>query len=807
MRHTSLWLSGLASLLIAGGCATQRMDPYFASIKSSANVYVAPIRVDVTRVAVLPFKGPTELIGASVSDMVVTELLRAGRYALVERSQMAGVLSEAELAMAGLSEPKAVAVARMLGADGVIIGTVDEYGTQAQGGRTLAVAGVALRLIHCQTGQILWSADLAKVAADSKTPLAAHGRAVVHEVIAGVYQKWGVQTLARNPANPRATGPVVAAGAVPVAIAAPPPPPPAPQGLETSDLGLREVTLKWTPPPAPGLTYRIERAAAADGPFARIGKIAASRGAYTDRAGLKDATAYYYRIVPVSSTGLTGAPSPVVESMTAPPPDPPRPVAAATGSRQVTLTWTPPRVEGVVRYAVERAAADAPAAWVPKGEVAATTWVDGGRPGTDLRDSTRYLYRVRSINRVGAVGEPSAPAEVTTAPPPSAVQDFAALSGQVRCVPLSWKASPETDVAGYEIERREEGAAGFHPLLKIASRGTVAHPDGRRDPGDLKDSTRYVYRIRPFNGVGAVGAWSAEVEAVTRPPPPAPVGVAARSGLPRAVAIEWQPTPDEKVVGYEVERAEGAEGAFVKVQTLDGAGVTNCVDRAGAPREAPAGRLKDSTLYRYRVRAFNTARVMSDWSEVVAATTKPAPAAPTGLSATTDRPKSVELEWRANPEPDIARYVVESRAADGARWRIVGAVAGTATVHSGLDDGEARIYRVKAIDRDTLESAWSEEVPAHARPLPPPPTGLAFKWTAEGTKIVWEPSREGVREYHVYRKVFFSSERIMTVKEPAALLLPALVGRKLSIAVTAVDEQGLESEPSVVLEIRAPAVP
>lgn len=799
-------LAGMALLLTVGGCATTRMDPYFASVKSAANVYVAPMRVDVTRVAVLPFKGPTELIGASVSDIVVTELLRAGRYTLVERSQMAGVLSEAELAMAGLSESKAVEVAKMLGADGVVIGTVDEYGTQAQGGRALAVAGVAMRLIHCQTGQILWSADLAKMAADSKTPLAAHGRAVVHELIAGLYQKWGVQQQIRAPigARPPVGRPAPAAPAPP----APPAPPPAPQGLAASDLGLREVTLKWTPPSPPAPIYRVERATSADGPFTRIAEVSSLKGAYTDRAGLKDATAYYYRIVPISAAGVTGAPSAAIESMTAPPPDPPKPVAAtATGSRQVTVSWTPPRGEGVVRYAIERAAGDAPDAWTPKGEVTATTWIDGGRPGTDLRDSTRYLYRVRSINRVGAVGEPSAPAAVTTAPPPAMVQDFAALCSQVRCVPLSWKASVEADVVGYELERRDEGSDQFHPLARVAGRTNTVYLDGRRDPGDLKDSTRYMYRIRPFNAVGSFGEWSAELPAVTRPPPPPPTGLTIQGGLPRAVAVAWSPSPDEKVIGYEVERAEGADGAFARIQTMEGAGSTSLVDRAGAPRDAPAGRLKDGTLYRYRVRAFNTARAVSEWSEDVAAATKPAPAAPAGLSATTDRPKSIVVEWRPNSEPDIAQYVVESRAADGTRWRAVGSATEPRKTHGGLEDGEARVYRVKAVDRDTLESAWSEEARGRARPLPPPPTDLAFEWAADGAKVSWKPPREGMREYRVYRKGFLASEKILTVEAPAALLSPAQVGKRLSIAVTAVDEEGLESLPSAALDIRAPAGP
>ena len=130
-RSVVAFIASLVAVsLLAAGCASTGLDPYFADVDSDANVYVSPGRSDIAKIAVLPFKGPTELIGASVSDLVVTEILRTRKYTLVERSQMAGVLSEAELAMAGLSESRAVEVAKMLGADGVVIGTVDMIGSR-----------------------------------------------------------------------------------------------------------------------------------------------------------------------------------------------------------------------------------------------------------------------------------------------------------------------------------------------------------------------------------------------------------------------------------------------------------------------------------------------------------------------------------------------------------------------------------------------------------------------------------------------------------------------------------------------------
>ncbi len=182
-------LGPLVAALLLTSCASTD-EAYFLDTDTQANVYVAPSGGNpISKIAIMPFKGPTELIGQSVSDMFVTEILRSQRYELVERSQMANVLGEAELALSGLSATKAAEVGGMMGADGVMIGTVSEYETVAQRGKTLAVVGISARLIDCKTGKIVWSVDLAKRADSYSVTLSEHARAVVHEMMAGLYQK------------------------------------------------------------------------------------------------------------------------------------------------------------------------------------------------------------------------------------------------------------------------------------------------------------------------------------------------------------------------------------------------------------------------------------------------------------------------------------------------------------------------------------------------------------------------------------------------------------------------------------------
>ena len=786
----------LLLLALAAGCAsTTGMDPYFAARKSRANVYVAPERVDISKVAVLPFKGPTELIGASVSDLVVTEILRTRKYTLVERGQMANVLGETELALAGLSESKAVEVARMLGAEGVVIGTVDEYTMQAMGGKTYAVVGVAVRLIHCASGRIVWSSDLARMADSPNTPLAAHARAVVHELMCGLYQDWARQHNL-PPARAGRAAPVPPRPAVP---------PVAPSDLKASDMGLRAVELSWSPGMTTADRLRIERSTSPGGPFARVAEVNPSKGAFTDERGLEDAATYYYRIVALAADGTAGRPSSVVESLTAPPPPPPvRLQAEAPSSRCVALSWTPPRAEGVSRYRIERAADAEPPAWQLRGETGQTSFTDGGRAACDLADSTVYRYRVTAVNRVGAAGEPSPPVSVKTLPPPAAVAGFLAASAQVRCVPLAWTPGAEPDIAGYEIERADAPEGPFAPLASVQDPAAQAHLDGRRDPGTLPDAATYWYRIRAVNRIGAQGDWSAAVQATTRAAPPAPAGLNTVEGLPRAVEVVWEPSPDEKVVGYEVARAAAGADDWVVVERVEGRETTRLLDRAGARESAPTGRLKDGAAYAYRVRAFNTADARSPWSETAQAVTKPAPAAPAAPRTTDDLPGKVALTWDPNPEPDIATYVVETRAGDGSRWREIARVTACEAEETGLDAGEQRVYRLKAIDAHTHESAWSDETPGTARPLPPPPVALQAEVDEGVATLSWEPPDAAVTAFRVYRKRFLFATPMVSTADPVAVLGADKLGRSASIYVTAIDEAGLESPPSERIEIRFP---
>lgn len=587
-----------------------------------------------------------------------------------------------------------------------------------------------------------------------------------------------------------------------------------PEGVSVSDKGLREATLLWALPQEEIFSYRIERAESPSGPFAKIAELSPRKLQYRDsgtpEAPLKDDTTYYYQIVAVlERDGQESIPSKLVQARTAPPPLPPPEVrASASSSRAATLTWLNSPSDGVTCYRIERAPAVAPGAYERVGQVRTTSWVDGGTPQSTLKDSTRYLYRVITINRVMSESSPSAPVEMTTLPPPAVVRAVTAVSDEVRCVPLSWAQSPEPDIVRYDVYRGRAAAGPFGKIGSVPGRALVTYLDGGANPGTLEDEAVYFYRIRAVNDVTAESADSEVARAVTRGVPPEVENVKLVGNRPREIPVSWSANADKAVQGYEIWRAEEGADEWSQLARVTGWDHTNYLDRGEIKPRPGLGQLKDATVYHYKVIAFNKAEVRSSASAPVSARTKYRPVAPSGLQVTTNLPLSIRMGWKANPEKDVASYVVESSDSASASFRKLVAVpaareGGLAACEMALDSGTVRYYRIKAIDRDGLESDWSVVGYGRAKPLPDAPGSVQAKPEGINVRVAWQaPIQKDVRRYKVWRKKLFGWELVSATEQTSYLFEFTELSKPLTIAVSAVDKDELESDRSEALEIK-----
>jgi fibronectin type 3 domain-containing protein len=579
---------------------------------------------------------------------------------------------------------------------------------------------------------------------------------VTHEIVAGLYNKWHVQPWVASagrkgggePATPPPTALVGRGSEPPPAVLAPAPdvrpavssqPLLAAPDFKVSDMGLREVVLTWPAPKESGVDYRIERSRAVKGPFQSLATVGAGKREHRDTGErdlpLKDSTTYYYRIVALSDR-YESAPSAIKESMTAPPPEPPTNVrVTAPAARVVQLVWQPASSEGVVRYVVERAGPGAKDAFAKLGESEKAEY----RDTTATSDGATYAYRLTTVNRVNAQSAPGAPVQVTTRPPPLPVQAVA-KDGELRSVTLVWRASPEEDVVRYDIYRAEPKSGKFAPLTQVQGRNTTSWKDEK-----LADGATYRYQLRAVNAAGVVSVTAAEISAATRGAPPAITGVQVVSGLPREVRLAWKGSPDATVLGYEIQRSEGADGPFLEFNKVTGRDTTAFVDRGAAKEPAGLGALQDDFTYRYRVRAFNDTALPGPWSAPAAARTKPLPPAPDKV-AVDYRSGEIKLAWQP-PQKDIIHYRVWKK---GEKEPLGATVKPEYVLRFG-DVGKRLTVVLTAIEEDGLESAPG--VPLELDE-PQPPVPLELTATTNGLREVmlrWRKPGDNAKLYRLER--------------------------------------------------------
>jgi predicted small lipoprotein YifL len=183
-----------------------------------------------------------------------------------------------------------------------------------------------------------------------------------------------------------------------------------------------------------------------------------------DRSRFVPGHRYTYVVVVEDPEGRVSPPSPRLSVTFIAAPGPPERVTAIAGDREVHLDWTPPRrladgspATGEFRYEVLRAPApEAPAEVITPSPIAETFLTDRG-----LQNDRPYYYAVRAVRREAgttARGRPSERVEVTPidTTPPAPPGELVAIPSP-RTVRLSWRPSPDADVAAYVIYRARAG--------------------------------------------------------------------------------------------------------------------------------------------------------------------------------------------------------------------------------------------------------------------------------------------------------------------------------------------------------------
>jgi len=122
------------------------------------------------RVAVMDFENKSQYggwrLGQGASDILTTELVKTGKFNLMERDRLASIIKEQNLGAYGRIDPStATKIGKIIGVEYIITGAITEYGQSRAGGGGRGVnigkkgyhATVDIRLVNATTGQIIFA--------------------------------------------------------------------------------------------------------------------------------------------------------------------------------------------------------------------------------------------------------------------------------------------------------------------------------------------------------------------------------------------------------------------------------------------------------------------------------------------------------------------------------------------------------------------------------------------------------------------------------------------------------------------------
>jgi fibronectin type 3 domain-containing protein len=227
--------------------------------------------------------------------------------------------------------------------------------------------------------------------------------------------------------------------------------------------------------------------------------------------------------------------------------------------------------------------------------------------------------------------------------------------------------------------------------------------------------------------------------------PNAPNGLAATPGN-QQVALTW--SASATATSYHVKRGAVSGGPYTQVNAPSG---TSFNDSG----------LNNGTKYYYVVSAVNASGESANSTEVSATPSMPAPAVPSGLTATAGN-QQVALSWSAGA--NATSYHVKRATVSGGPYTQVGGPAGTSFTDSGLVNGTKYYYVVSGVNA-VGESANSSEV--FATPVasaPAAPTGLQATGGNAQVSLTWTASN-GATSYHVKRSTT-SGSGFATITSP-----------------------------------------
>ena len=535
----------------------------------------------------------------------------------------------------------------------------------------------------------------------------------------------------------------------------------------TATPGFAQVTLNWNAYPNAAY-YQVFRGTTVGGEDKTTPFFNANGTTYTD-TGLKNGTAYFYYIVCITNDNVQHQSNEIIVTpgTTVAAPAAPTGLAATAGNAQVSLTWN--ASTGATSYNVYRGTAAG-----GESATAIATGVTGtSYTNTGLTNGTAYYFTVKAVNAGGTSGA-SNEANATPTAAPAAPTGLSATAGNAQ-VSLTWNAS--TGATSYNVYRGT--AAGGESATAIATgiSGTSYTNTG------LTNGTAYYFTVKAVNAAVPPALPMRPMQ--PRPAAPGSSGWTYGHAGNAQVSLTWNASTG--ATSYNVYRgtAAGGESATAIATGISGTSYTNTG-------------LTNGTAYYYTVKAVNAGGTSGASNE---ANATPTVAARRQRRLDFRPPRGnaqVSLTWNASTGATSYNVYRGTAAGGESATAIATGVTGTSYTNTGLTNGTAYYYTVKAVNAGGTSGASNE---ANATPVASTgPITLSGGATNHVVSLSWTSTLTGTAYWEVFRGTTPGGEGSTPLDYPSGTTwtdnFSPVAGTKYYYVVRQVDTSNNLSAPS-----------
>ena len=351
-----------------------------------------------------------------------------------------------------------------------------------------------------------------------------------------------------------------------------------------------QVTLTWQDNSDNEDGFVIERSDADSLAFSQVGTTGADSTSFVD-ATVSEGAAYVYRVKANNSFANRSSAYSDSVSVSTKLFAPTNLSAQATAVGEITLNWED-NSSAESGYIIERGEGN-PVVFTVLDTAAAnaTAYIDNS-----VGEEVTYTYRVKAFNASSQSDYSNEQSVTSLFSDVLAPTDLTLVANEIGSVTIGWTDNSDNE-DGFIIERGS-GSPIAYSVLDSVGANVTSYKDST-----ITDNTEYTYRVKAFN-VHTTSVYSNLLTVKTKITPiPAPSNLSISLHSSRGVPeLTWQDNSSNEE-GFVIERKEAVVGADFMVVDSVGANETYFMDIT----------VKDSTVYLYRIYAFNKDTV-SDYS-------------------------------------------------------------------------------------------------------------------------------------------------------------------------------------------------